>query len=76
MQTKRQTVIEVCSNTAIGMLGSWLIMLGVLHLLQNKLAISALTVVLCTAWSLFRGYLIRRHFNGKLNKTQVKKNDP
>lgn len=65
MQSKRQSLIETCSNTGVGMLGSWLIMLAVLYTIDDKVIASAVTVVLCTIWSIARGYTIRRYFNNK-----------
>lgn len=65
MQSKRQSLIETCSNTGIGMIGSWLITIAVLYTIEDKMVASVVTVVLCTIWSLIRGYFIRRHFNAR-----------
>lgn len=62
MQTRRQSVIEVCTNTAVGMIGSWLITFVTMSLVKNIPLAAAITVAGCTIWSLVRGYLIRRHF--------------
>ena len=62
MQSRRQTVIEVSTNTAVGMLGSWLITFVTMTLVKNIPLAAAITVAGCTIWSLVRGYLIRRHF--------------
>lgn len=63
MQTKRQSWVETSTNTGIGFLGSWLITLACLHLLTDMVVIATTTTVLCTIWSLVRGYLVRRYFN-------------
>lgn len=68
MQTSRQSMIEVCANTGVGMLGSWLITIAVLFSIEDKVLASITTVVLCTVWSLVRGYYIRRHFNKRLHR--------
>ena len=64
-QSKKQSIIEVCSNTFIGMIGSWIITFLVLTYVQNKAIASGMVVGLCTVWSLIRGYYVRRHFNRK-----------
>ena len=63
MQSKRQSLIEILSGTALGMLGSLLITLAILHMVADKTVASFLTVGACTIWSLARGYCIRRYFN-------------
>lgn len=63
MQTKRQSWIETSTNTAIGIVGSWLITMGVLYAIDNKAIAGTITVLLCTVWSLIRGYMVRRYFN-------------
>lgn len=75
MQSKRQSFIETCSNTFIGMLGSWLIMMAVLYTIDNKVVVSVVTVVLCTIWSIVRGYCVRRYFNSKGIDMTDKKED-
>ena len=62
-QTKREAAIEVLTGTAIGMLGSWLITLFVMSYLPDKLQAATISVLLCTLWSLVRGYSIRRYFS-------------
>lgn len=69
MQSKRQSWIETTTNTAIGFVGSWIIVFITLHLVENKTWASTLTVILCTVWSLFRGYSVRRYFNTKEKRT-------
>lgn len=63
MQTKRQSLIETCSNTCIGMIGSWLITLMCISNFNDPLDATTITVILCTIWSLVRGYFVRRAFN-------------
>ncbi len=64
-QSQRQTVIEVVSNTSIGMLGSWLITVGVMYLIPDLVTAASINVLLCTIWSLGRGYAVRRYFNAR-----------
>ncbi len=66
MQTKRQSMYEVITNTSVGILGSWLITLTTLQFINDKFLIATVTTLLCTVWSLSRGYAIRRIFNSKL----------
>lgn len=65
-QSRKQSLIETCTNTTIGMVGSWLITLGCLMVFTTPVGIATSTTVLCTIWSLGRGYVVRRHFNSKL----------
>lgn len=66
MQTKRDSLIETNVNTWLGLLGS-LVITGLCNwLLITAIGIwwtSAVTVGLCTVWSLVRGYYVRRYFN-------------
>lgn len=63
MQTRRQSIIEVVTNTTVGMLGSFLISLAVLTTVADRPLAAGITTLACTVWSLARGYVIRRHFN-------------
>lgn len=65
-QTKKQSLIETCTNTTIGMVGSWLITIGCLMVFTTPVGIATSTTIFCTVWSLGRGYVVRRHFNSKL----------
>lgn len=65
MQSRRQSLIEVCTNTGVGMAGSWLITVVVMHLVPNPMSAATITVIACTVWSLVRGYWIRRKFATK-----------
>jgi len=69
-QTKKQSLIETASNTTIGMIGSWIITMICLTFLTNPVAIATVCTVLCTAWSLGRGYCVRRYFNNLQQKQQ------
>lgn len=62
MQTRRQSVIEVCTNTAVGMAGSWLITYATMSYVKDIALAAAITVAGCTIWSLVRGYWLRRRF--------------
>lgn len=65
-QTKADSAVEACTNTALGFLGSYLITyLAMKQLALNTEALSLVIVVLCTFWSLVRGYWVRRFFNGR-----------
>lgn len=64
-QSKKQSLIEVVSNTTIGMVGSWLITMACLMFFTTPVGIATSTTILCTVWSLGRGYVVRRHFNNK-----------
>lgn len=55
MQTRRQSVIEVCTNTAAGMAGSWLITYITMTYIKDIALAAAITVAGCTIWSLVRG---------------------
>lgn len=63
MQTKKQSLKETLTNTFTGMLGSFAITMGCLSVFTSSFAIAASTTVLCTVWSIGRGYFIRRWFN-------------
>jgi hypothetical protein len=68
-QSKRQSVIETCSNTATGFVGSYLITFGCFHLSSNLPTATLYATLGCTVWSLLRGYYLRRLFN-KLHAKQ------
>lgn len=65
MQSKKGTVIEILCNTGIGIVGSWLITFTVMHLKLSPVVAATLICILCTIWSIVRGYCIRRYFNKK-----------
>lgn len=63
MQTKSQSLREVLTNTFIGLVGSWLISyVCITNISGTGLAVTVATV-LCTVWSIGRGYAVRRWFN-------------
>lgn len=65
MQSRRDSLIETCTNTSVGMLGSFLITFAI-GARREQLGLfwtSVLTVAVCTVWSLVRGYYVRRRFN-------------
>ena len=68
-QSKRQTIIEVVTNTSIGFIGSWLIVWMIVHLTENSFYAATLTTTLCTVWSFARGYWVRRYFNYREKKS-------
>jgi len=67
-QTKKQSLIETISNTSIGMIGSWLIAMACLMFFTTPVGIATSTTILCTVWSVGRGYCVRRYFNNKQEK--------
>lgn len=63
-QSKRQSMVEVCSNTCTGFLGSLLITWTCMSYSPLSVAGTSLLIVLmCTVWSFVRGYYLRRLFN-------------
>lgn len=64
-QSRKQSLIETCTNTTIGMVGSWLITMGCLMIFTTPIGIATSTTILCTIWSISRGYVVRRYFNDK-----------
>lgn len=67
-QSKKQSLKETLTNTSVGMVGSWLITMGCLMIWTSPVAIATSTTILCTVWSIGRGYTIRRYFNSKGEK--------
>jgi len=67
-QSRAQSLKETLSNTFIGTVGSFLITWVTLHFITNIVLASAITTVLCTVWSIARGYAVRRYFNNKQSK--------
>lgn len=63
MQTRMQSFTEVIVNTFTGMIGSFIITYLCIHSIKDTLVSAITTVVLCTIWSLVRGWFIRRAFN-------------
>lgn len=68
MQSRRQSIIEICTSTFTGMLGSWIIIMIVSHNIPDLTQAATVNVVLCTIWSLVRGYMVRRHFNRRMHR--------
>lgn len=69
MQTRWQTVVEVSTGTAIGMLGSWAITVVVFSNSSAPIAtVAIINTAACTVWSLVRGYSLRRYFNSRNGK--------
>lgn len=65
-QSRRDSAVEVVTNTFVGMAGSYAITYVTFRLCQNIELASAITVAACTVWSLVRGYWIRRKFAAKV----------
>lgn len=72
MQSRMQTTLEVCSNTFIGMAGSWALTWLCLTLYEDRTQAATASVLYCTVWSLVRGWVIRRTFN-KMAANQARK---
>lgn len=66
MQSRLQSLIETNTSTAIGFVGSFAITYFVFIAMSNAGAgpgsIAGVTTILCTIWSLARGYCVRRYF--------------
>jgi hypothetical protein len=71
VQSKKQSVKEVLTSTSVGMVGSFLITMMCLQIFKDQLAIGISTTVLCTVWSIGRGYAIRRYYNSKVAKENL-----
>jgi hypothetical protein len=67
-QSKKDSIKEVVCGTTIGMIGSWLITMLCLMFFTSPVGIATSTTILCTVWSLGRGYVVRRHFNSRATK--------
>lgn len=63
MQSRKQSIIETCTNTGVGFVGSLLITWICISYINNPGAAAITSTVACTVWSLVRGYTLRRHFN-------------
>ncbi len=68
-QSKAQSLKETLTNTFVGMAGSWLLMMLCMNIFTTPIAIATSSTILCTFWSIGRGYTIRRIFN---NQEKVK----
>lgn len=62
-QSRLRSAAEVSTNTAAGLIGSWLIAMAVMTNVIDRTAAATITTALCTIWSLARGWVIRRAFN-------------
>lgn len=73
MQSRRRSIAEVTSGTAIGFVGNWLIVLGCIRWIHDPFIAASVSTALCTCHSLCRGFLIRRYFNWlDYQKTEIK----
>jgi O-antigen/teichoic acid export membrane protein len=65
-QSKRDSFIETNVNTWLGLIGSFLITAACNLWIIPQYGIwwaTTASVILCTVWSLLRGYYVRRFFN-------------
>lgn len=84
-QSKKQSLKETLTNTFTGMAGSFAITMVCLWVftfdisftvfdykvvIVKEVVVAAATTLLCTVWSIGRGYAIRRYFN-KLHTKEV-----
>ena len=67
-QTRLGSLIEACINTAIGFFGSILLSMVVYPMFGHSftLAQNAGITLIFTAWSILRGYAIRRWFEKRI----------
>lgn len=65
-QSRAHSLIEVCTGTAIGMVGSWLISFASYASIDSLPVATTVATAGCTVWSLVRGYCVRRYFNQRL----------
>lgn len=73
MLTVRQWVwLEVFANTFTGLLGSWLITYYCISFVPTPATAASLTTVICTIWSILRGYVFRRWFTTLIHKHGLK----
>lgn len=56
-------MIEAATNTAVGVVGSWVISFWAITYFKDPIAVTNAAVIGCTIWSLLRGYGVRRFFN-------------
>jgi hypothetical protein len=63
MQSKRHTAFETLTNTTIGFFGSLWISYMVVHSSMTNDEKTFWVTLLCTVWSIWRGYTLRRIFN-------------
>lgn len=62
-QTKVQSIKETLCNTGVGLIGSWLITVTCIKHIAEPYTAATAAAILCTIWSIVRGYYIRRCFN-------------
>lgn len=65
MQTRKQSLFEVSTNTSVGLVINWVIVYVCMKLSSSPEAAASASVMLCTINSLVRGYALRRWFAGR-----------
>lgn len=70
-QSRQSSAIESCVSTVVGAAGNFAITWWMLAVLAAPVAATSAIVLACTAWSMARGYAIRRAF-ATLAAKQVK----
>ena len=61
-QSRRQSAIETAVSTSLGLVGSLIIVFTTFSLIEDKTIATTATTLLCTVWSVVRGYRVRRWF--------------
>jgi hypothetical protein len=59
LQTKRKSIVEVCTNVGVGFCGSWALWEFVVDPMWGGFYITCFF----TVWALIRGYVLRRIWN-------------
>lgn len=62
MQSKKESLIETSTNTFFGLVVAWIITYFTMKYIVDIKIATTVSVFLCTVWSLFRGYMVRRYF--------------
>ena len=72
MQTKKQSFIESCTNTAIGFVISLAATFAIFPIvgIESSAGKNVAVTIFFTVISILRGYLIRRFFNSKSVKNE------
>ena len=71
MQSKRDSLIETSTNTLIGLVVAWFITYFTMKYITDLGTATTVSVTLCTFWSLFRGYTVRRYFATRKAKKEA-----
>lgn len=64
-QSRSRSLLETCTSTSIGFVGSLCITWGAVAAIANVGTASLVATLGCTVWSLARGYSVRRFFEAR-----------